>query len=378
MLTVFQQKDKTNETEMRKFKVFLSTFRLSKEERDVFYQVKYDRLQKVNNWVIIASCSLEAALFVFDCLFAKEFSWITFIPRFFIFIPLIAFLVVSKKVNSFKIMGPLSYIMIHACMWTTIWATHYMTDTSYVHESFLAMQLMFLAVGFCAPTTQHIFYHGIMLINIMISATFNRYENFNFLITVSIVCVLAVWLLEFVFESIVLQQYLSDKKAEELTRRDQLTGAYNRKQLVKMCIDDSSELIYRTAGIIIVDIDNFDKLNDSCTHEGGDRILVELCKIIDICIRNDDFCIRWEGDQFAVFIPNQGLARTKEIAERIRNRVNENESAIHTYKVSIGVTVYKGGNYFESIKDAEEALEFAKANGRNMVIAYEDMIKTVN
>lgn len=357
--------------------MFLTGSRLSKEERDEFYQLKYDRLKKVNNWVIIASCTVEAAFFLFDCLYAGEFSWITFIPRFFIFIPMIAFLFVSKKISSSKYMVPLSYLMIHACMWTTIWAAAYLSNTSYIHESFLAMQIMFLAVGLCSPTSSHIFYHGIMLVNILISATFIKYEDLNVLVTTSAIYILFVWVLEYVFESIMLQQFNTEKKAEEMTRRDQLTGAYNRKQLQRMCIDESSELIYRTSGIIIVDIDNFDEINKNCTHEGGDRVLIELYKIIALCSRNDDTCIRWEGDQFAIFIPNQGLARTKEIAERIRHKVNESESAVHPYKVSIGVTVYKGGNYFESIKDAETALVFAKENGRDMVIAYEDMNRTI-
>lgn len=347
--------------------------KLSNKDYDEFYQSKYDRLQKVNKLVIIISCSLEAAFFLFDCLFAKGFSWASIIPRFFIFIPMTAYLIVRKKITSYKILVPLSYIMLHTCMWTTIWASYYTSDNSFVHEQYIAMHLMFLAIGMSAPKATHIFYHAIMPVNILVSSLFLKYDNLLSLIVISLICIVAVWIIEFVFENIMLQQFIAAKKAEEMTRRDQLTNAYNRKQLTKMCIDDSSELIYKNAGIIIVDIDHFKKINETCTHEGGDRVLIELYNIIAACIRGDDICIRWGGDQFVIFIPNQGLARTKEISERIRTKVNLNESTVQNYKVSIGVTVYKGGDYFNSVNDAIKALNFAKENGRDIVIAYEDM-----
>lgn len=353
--------------------MFLTNQKLSRDEREEFYQNKYDRLKNVNKLVIIISCALDAAFFIFDCIFSGEFSWNTMIPRLFIIFPLAAFLIFEKRISSYKVMVPFSYLMIHVCMWTTIWATAYMANTSFVHESFLAMHIMFFAVGFCAPTSTHIFYHAIMLVNIGTSSLFLAYDNLGMIIIVSVAAIICVWVLEFVIENLILQQFLNEKHAEEMTRRDQLTGAYNRKHLARLCIDESSELIYKIAGIIIVDIDDFNNINNTHTHEGGDKILIELYNIINICIRSNDCCIRWSGDQFTVLIPNQGLARTKDIAERIRNKVNTSDSAIHTYKVSMGVTIYKGGDYFESIKDAEAALQFAKENGKNMVIAYEDM-----
>jgi len=347
--------------------------KLTKDEREEFYQSKYDRLKKLNKLVVIICCVLEAAFFAFDCIFGGEFSWNTLIPRFFILIPLAAFLIFENRITSYKVMVPFSYLMLHICMWTSIWATVYLENAAHVQEAFLAIHIMFLAVGFCAPTSVHIFYHAITVINIAISSVFISYDNLILMLIVSAGLVIGVWFLEFVVDNLIIQQFLTEKRAEEMTRRDQLTGAYNRKHLTKLCIDESSELIYKIAGIIIIDIDDFNTINDSHTHEGGDKILIELYKIIDVCIRSNDCCIRWSGDQFTVIIANQGLARTKDIAERIRNKVNTSESAVHNYKVSMGVTIYKGGDYFESIRDAETALTFAKKNGKNMVIAYEDM-----
>lgn len=346
---------------------------MSEEERDSFYQYKFDRVSQINKWVIIVSCILEALFFGFDCLFDRCFSWNTLIPRFFIIIPLIAFLFVNKKIDSYKIMIPFSYIMIHACMWTSIWATAMMKSSANAYETFLAMHIMFLAVGLCAGASTHIFYHAITLVNILVSALFIKYDNLIMMITVSVICILGVWLIEYVFENFLAQQFMTEKKMEEMTRKDQLTGAYNRKQMSKLCIDDSAELIYKNAGIILIDVDNFKAINEKITHEGGDKLLIELYNIINICIRGNDCCIRWGGDQFVIFVPNQGLARTKDIAERIRNRVNESDNTIEKFHVSIGTSVYKGGDYFISINEAEKALTFAKENGRNIVIAFEDM-----
>lgn len=346
---------------------------MSQEEHESFYQYKFERLSGINKWVIIVSCILEALFFGFDCIFESAFSWNTLIPRFFIIIPLIAFLVINKKISSYKIMVPFSYIMIHTCMWTTIWAAAYMTNTSYANETFLAMHLMFLAVGLCAPSSTHIFYHAITLVNILVSSLFIKYDNLLWMIAVAVICIIAVWMIEFVVENFLSQQFMTEKKMEEMTRKDQLTGAYNRKQMPKLCIDESAELIYKNAGIILIDIDNFKDINERITHEGGDKLLIELFNIINVCIRGNDCCIRWGGDQFVIIVPNQGLARTKDIAERIRNRVNDTENVSEKFHVSIGTAVYKGGDYYPTINEAEKALTFAKENGRNMVIAYEDM-----
>ena len=72
-------------------------------------------------------------------------------------------------------------------------------------------------------------------------------------------------------------------------------------------------------------------------------------------------------------LPNQGLARTKEIGERIRGYVAKATDFPCTFKVSVGVAIYKGGDYHVTINLADKALRFAKENDVDMVVAYEDM-----
>ncbi|MBR5765875.1 MAG: GGDEF domain-containing protein, partial [Lachnospiraceae bacterium] len=108
-------------------------------------------------------------------------------------------------------------------------------------------------------------------------------------------------------------------------------------------------------------------------HDTGDRIIKELYKGITICTRLDDVCIRMGGEQFLILVPNQGLARTKEIGERIRTYVSKATDFPCTFKVSVGVAIYKGGDYHVTINLADKALRFAKENDVDMVVAYEDM-----
>ncbi|MBR4777193.1 MAG: diguanylate cyclase, partial [Lachnospiraceae bacterium] len=92
-----------------------------------------------------------------------------------------------------------------------------------------------------------------------------------------------------------------------------------------------------------------------------------------ICTRLDDICIRMGGEQFLIIVPNQGLARTKEIGERIRKYVANAKDFPCTFKASVGVAIYKGGDYHVTINLADKALHFAKENDVDMVVAYEDM-----
>ena len=140
---------------------------------------------------------------------------------------------------------------------------------------------------------------------------FNNFNGIDTLISLDGASLIAICAFEFIFENAFAEMYNAQKKLEDVALHDQLTGAFNRSKLNMMCMDDTNELKLRNAGFILLDINEFKKINESFGHDVGDQIIKELFKIIKICTRDGDVCVRMGGEQFLIIVPNQGLARTR-------------------------------------------------------------------
>ena len=353
--------------------MILKPISIPKEKRNDFYQSKYDHFKYLILWVIVISCLIEMTFFVSDCSVSLGFSENTLLTRFLIIVPLGIYLFAFKHVSSYKIMVPFSYVMIHACMLSVIWTSYYISNVQNLRESFLVMQLMFLIVGIASPKKLHCFFHILLLADMLLAFMFNTFNGIDTLISLDGAALIAICAFEFIFENAFAEMYNTQKKLEDVALHDQLTGAFNRSKLNMLCLEDTNELTFRNAGFILLDIDDFKKINENFGHDTGDQIIKELYSIIKICTRGDDVCIRMGGEQFLIIVPNQGLARTKEIGERIRSHVAKKKDIACTFNVSVGVTIYKGGDYHVAISFADKALKFAKENEVNLVVAYEDM-----
>ena len=193
------------------------------------------------------------------------------------------------------------------------------------------------------------------------------------MLTLALPCVLGTMVFVYVFEKVFAVQQETQKQLEFLSVHDQLTGVYNRTKIKDICKPDSNELIFDKCGVILFDLDFFKNINDSYGHDAGDKVLESLSNKVLTCIRDDDYCIRWGGEEFLVLVPNQELVLVKEIAERIRLRIEKSEDFVQPITISAGVTIYSQGDYHDAVICADKALYFAKDSGRNMTIAYEDM-----
>lgn len=343
------------------------------ESTDSFNQDKYNFFKHINLMAVIVCCISEMIFFIADCLLCHGFSSRTFVPRFIIIIPLLIFLFAYKKIKSYKIIIPLSYIITHICVWETIWALANLNDKYYAGESFIIMQLMFLGVGMCAPIRLHIVFHSLLVVDILASYPINNYDKLDLMLAFAVPCIIGILIFLYIFEKVYSYQRQQQKKLEFLSVHDQLTGLYNRTKLNEFCKPETNEFTFEKCGIILFDIDYFKSINDTYGHDAGDTVLSQLSSSILTCIRDNDCCIRWGGEEFVVLIPEQGLARTKEIAERIRTKIERSERFIRPITISAGVTIYNGGDYHEAFINADKALYFSKENGRNMVVAYEDL-----
>ncbi len=175
----------------------------------------------------------------------------------------------------------------------------------------------------------------------------------------------------------VVQDITERKQAEEhiqqLAHYDALTGLPNRTLLG----DRLQQAVLRAArdhtqiGVLLVDLDHFKRINDTLDHTVGDRLLREVGKRLQECVRECDTISRQGGDEFAVILPD--LAANDEaprIAQRILGAVTEPyrlESHDLHITCSIGISMYPrdGRNGETLLKNADNALYRAKDMGRN-------------
>ncbi|NDI33510.1 diguanylate cyclase [Chengkuizengella sediminis] len=148
---------------------------------------------------------------------------------------------------------------------------------------------------------------------------------------------------------------------------DNLTGLYARhyldEQVTKMLSD------HHYGSLILFDIDFFKRVNDTYGHQLGDKILKQVSKIIQSCIRDSDIAARWGGEEIAVYIAEAKVDHAIKIAERIRNRVyNETNPRV---SVSCGVADWSLDDSIIGVENliykADMALYEAKKLGRNQI-----------
>lgn len=163
-----------------------------------------------------------------------------------------------------------------------------------------------------------------------------------------------------------------------LGTHDDLTGLLNRGT-VRELLQREMALVARTGvsvGLILADLDNFKRVNDTRGHGTGDAVLREASKRMSACIRPYDALGRWGGEEFLTVLPGCGMHGALEVAERMRSALSDLPIALRngsvTVTASLGVAVADAGanmDIEELIRAADDALYRAKAEGRNRVIA---------
>jgi diguanylate cyclase (GGDEF)-like protein/PAS domain S-box-containing protein len=166
---------------------------------------------------------------------------------------------------------------------------------------------------------------------------------------------------------IAINNCLLHEKAKMLSLYDPLTKVANRN-LMNVEIEKNFERSKRLKGpfsIIMTDIDNFKKYNDTYGHTYGDRLLVEVAKILSNEVRTVDLVARYGGEEFLIILPDTELKGAYDVAERIRRSVE----AMTAITLSLGVISYFPEilNWEELIKKADTALYRAKQKGKNRV-----------
>lgn len=163
----------------------------------------------------------------------------------------------------------------------------------------------------------------------------------------------------------------------ELSNTDHLTGLYNRRFLMEVLEREVQRASRKDGqlGLLLMDIDHFKRVNDTFGHLQGDVVLQSVARLIQKELRSYDVAARYGGEEFVALLPDTALQETMNVAERIRQAVQDmrfaGPLAEHQITVSIGVSFFRipcTENIDDLLKSADEALYRAKENGRNQVI----------
>jgi diguanylate cyclase len=170
-----------------------------------------------------------------------------------------------------------------------------------------------------------------------------------------------------------------NSQLQKVSQVDDLTGLYSRRSW-----EEHFTMEYkrnnRSASpsvILILDIDHFKKVNDIYGQSAGDEVIKALAGIINKTTRETDMSGRYDGDKFAIIMPDTPIANVEFAAERIRRLVEKYtlfyDGINISFTISIGIAgfkhTYKDSTQWFDI--AEKALFEAKDMGRNQVVLSE-------
>lgn len=162
---------------------------------------------------------------------------------------------------------------------------------------------------------------------------------------------------------------------ERISITDGLTQLYNHR-FFQDHLAQETRRVDRSGdplSMLMLDIDDFKKLNDNLGHSAGDQILMEISSLLRRTVRESDLVARYGGEEFVITTSGTDLEGAQRLAEKIRSIVDRHEfkagsppQAVHV-TISIGVAEYKGDrkNFFER---ADRALYRAKERGKNCVV----------
>lgn len=170
----------------------------------------------------------------------------------------------------------------------------------------------------------------------------------------------------------------SNRKLKDLASRDNLTSLWNRSNAFLFLEEEMARgrRESRPVSVIMIDVDNFKRINDARGHLAGDIVLIEIAKRLERGVRSYDRVGRYGGDEMLVVLPGCGLEEAAVIGERLRMSIAAEQ--VQTPNGAFEVTVTLGCSCSELIPDAtaeslvqasDAALYRGKSLGRDRVVA---------
>lgn len=193
---------------------------------------------------------------------------------------------------------------------------------------------------------------------------FNAFCNFGLLLMVTLV---------FVIDMQIATNKLHNQNAilDNMASTDPMTGLYNRRSMHVFL--EHSVKAEENFCLVMCDIDNFKRVNDTYGHDFGDVVIKDIANIIQQAVKEHGYVCRWGGEEILILCREE-LDMTCTIAETIRSNVEKHifscqGKSIHC-SLTLGVAAHNQNRTAEeTITHADSRLYYGKQNGKNRVVS---------
>ncbi|MFZ7120113.1 MAG: GGDEF domain-containing protein [Eubacteriaceae bacterium] len=155
---------------------------------------------------------------------------------------------------------------------------------------------------------------------------------------------------------------------QEHVKRDSMTGLFNHVTSHKILSKEIENALNsgNPLNLILLDIDNFKKVNDNYGHLMGDEVITKISDAINNCVKPTDFVGRYGGEEFIIIMPDTTLQSAQNISKEIQYTISDIKYQINTYvTLSGGISQFSGESINDFIRITDEKLYKAKKNGKN-------------
>ncbi|SRR5712691_7140913 len=180
-------------------------------------------------------------------------------------------------------------------------------------------------------------------------------------------------------ESENLDLLMHNRTLSEISARDALTGLYNRWYVMEKIDSEMNRALRHGSpmSLLMLDLDNFKRVNDSFGHSVGDEVLKVVGQVLRDSCRVYDVPGRYGGEEFCIILPETRVGNTTQVAERIRSRLASTKLPVGDKSITVTASIGVAG--MDSVAEegvvsaaalldrADRALYAAKHHGRNRV-----------
>ena len=167
-------------------------------------------------------------------------------------------------------------------------------------------------------------------------------------------------------------QYDQEEQLFTTSITDPLTGCYNR-----LALNHEFDAMYKPTtetsevAVMLFDLDDFKAINDKYGHFSGDRVLVDIVRLFTPLVDENDYLVRWGGEEFMVFLKGSRLKDAQSLAETFQETL-----AKHVFEMDVKITCSFGvvsSNECKSVDEllitADRRMYKAKATGKNRIVS---------
>lgn len=157
----------------------------------------------------------------------------------------------------------------------------------------------------------------------------------------------------------------------DMAMHDRLTSVFNRHFISERAVVliDEAKTSHTPLSLIVLDVDHFKRINDNHGHSMGDSVLVAIAAAISELVGERGIVARVGGEEFMAILPNSDGFATSELAEKLRETIEDLEPSGLRVTASLGVAELRAGETYESLFGRADSVMYdAKRSGRNRVI----------